>query len=133
MTYVIMDTFLVLSIAPIYALALFSSCSIPFSCRFKHLSYMHMEDYTLCEASHLDLPHYLGLNPTSRWVRLIPIVDFPSGSRPCCPRLLFPVFQPNHRLCLVQRLVHHDQHHGLLSSNPHSLTPMRLMSMSNQE
>jgi hypothetical protein len=45
------NKYLVLSIAPIYTLALFSCHFVPFSCCFKHLSYLHMEDHTFCETS----------------------------------------------------------------------------------
>jgi hypothetical protein len=39
---------------------------------------LHMENHTHGKLQHLDLPHYLGLTPTSKWVGLIPTVDFPS-------------------------------------------------------
>jgi hypothetical protein len=50
---------------------------------------------------HSSLPRYLWLFLTSRQVGLKPIANFPSGPRPCRPRLSSPVFWPNHRLCLV--------------------------------
>jgi len=58
----------------------------------------------LVKLQHLGLPRSLGLTLTSRWVGLIPIVDFPSGPRCCHPWLPSPLLQPNHKLCLVQGL-----------------------------
>jgi hypothetical protein len=53
---------------------------------------------------HSNLPHYLGLTPTSRRVGLILAAYFPSGPRPCCSGLPTLVFQPNRKLCLVRGL-----------------------------
>jgi len=50
------------------------------------------------------LLHYLGLTLTSKRVRLILIVNFLSGPRPCHSWLPSPIFRPNHRLHLVQGL-----------------------------
>jgi hypothetical protein len=55
----------------------------------------------LVKLRHLGLTHYHELTPTFKQVGLIPAVDFPSGSKPCCT--IFH-FRPNHKLCLVQGL-----------------------------
>jgi hypothetical protein len=58
----------------------------------------------LVKLQHLDLPNHFGLTSTSRWVELIFLTDFPSGPRPCCLGLPFPIIWPNHRLHMVQGL-----------------------------
>jgi hypothetical protein len=75
-----------------------------FAWHLKHLCYLHIENHTLDKLWHLDLPRYLGLTPTFKWVRLIPIADFPCGPRPCHLGLPSFVFRPNRRFRLVQGL-----------------------------
>jgi hypothetical protein len=57
----------------------------------------------LVKLRHSNLPHNLLLTLTSKLVGLIP-ANFPSGPRPCSPRLPSLVFRPNRRLHLVQGL-----------------------------
>jgi len=58
----------------------------------------------LVKLQHSSLPRYLWLFLTSKRMRLKPTTNFPSGPRPCRPRLSSPIFWPNCKLCLVRGL-----------------------------
>jgi hypothetical protein len=63
-----------------------------------------MENQAFGKLWHLGLPRYLGPTSTFKWVGVIPIIDFPSGPRPCHLGLPSPVFWPNRKLRLIQKL-----------------------------
>jgi hypothetical protein len=83
---------------------------IPSSPPFHSCSYLNTNTTCTWKTTHLvklrhsNLPHNLGLFPTFKQVGLKTTADFPSDLRPCRPGLPSPIFQPNHKLCLVWRL-----------------------------
>jgi len=57
----------------------------------------HGKNHALGEAMAIILVLQPWLFQTSRWVGLKLATDFPSGPKPCHPRIPFLVFQPNCR------------------------------------
>jgi len=60
--------------------------------------------HILVKFPHSGLPRYFGLTLTFKWMGLLLDANFPSGPRPCRPRLPSPIFWPNRNLHLVQGL-----------------------------
>ncbi len=103
-------------------LPLFCSCAllktyITYAWKTTHLVKLH----------HSNLSCNLGLTPTSRWVGLKPVGDFPRGPKPCHLGLPSPVFWPKCKLVQFKDLAHQGHHIKPFYSNPHFLTLMQLM------